>query len=278
MNLIRVVVAGVWFLMFARAQNVAPAFAAASIKPKQNAMFGKVEFKPGGRLTAVAASVYQLVNAAYGLTGSWRLRKGPNCPAWVDSERFDVEAIAEDGTIPERLDNGQLRERMQPLLQRLLAERFNLVTRREPKELSVYKLTVAKSGTKLLPSSISDAECRTLNDCHRFFGSRMQGLRGSDVSIADLAFALETWSDRPVVDATGIPGLFAIQVSPFANLKVYLDDPLASLPEDRPRPPPEPYKPSLPSVLEKDLGLILVRTRAQIEIIQVVSISRPSPN
>ena len=212
MNRIRAGVVGVLLFTLGHAQNAAPAFAAASIRPKpnaQNAFFGRVEFKPGGRLIAVAASVHQLVNAAYGLTGSWRVRVGPRCPAWIDSERFDVEAVVEEGAIPEHLDNAQLRERMQPLLQRLLAERFNLVIRREPKELPVYQLTVAKSGAKLTESPISEAECRTSSDCHRVFGNRMQGLRGTAVSIADLAFALETGADRPVVDATRIPGLFA---------------------------------------------------------------------
>jgi uncharacterized protein (TIGR03435 family) len=278
---IRAGVAGVLLFTLGRAQTVEPAFAAASIRPAQNVRsttFGSVEFKPGGRLIAVAANVRQLVNAAYGLTGSWRVRLGPRCPAWIDSERFDVEAVVEEGAIPERLDNAQLREKMQPLLQRLLAERFNLVIRREPKELPVYKLTVAKPGAKLTESPISEAECRTSSDCHRLLGNRMQGLRGTAVSIADLAFALETGADRPVVDATGIPGLFAMQVAPFATLKLYLDDFLDSLPAGVPRPPPEPYKPSLSSVLEKDFGLLFLPARAQIEITQIESVSRPSSN
>jgi uncharacterized protein (TIGR03435 family) len=96
--------------------------------------------------------------------------------------------------------------------------------------------------------------------------------------MADLAFALETWADRPVVDATGIPGLFAVQVAPFANLKLYLDDFIESLPEGVPRPPPEPYKPSLSSLLEKDFGLRLLPARAEVETIQIESVSRPTPN
>ncbi|HYL77462.1 MAG TPA: TIGR03435 family protein [Bryobacteraceae bacterium] len=209
---------GLLLFTLARAQTVEPTFAAASIRPS-HAIFGRVEFKSGGRLTAVGVNVSQLVNAAYGLTGSGRLRKGSGCPLWIDSERFDLDAVAEEGTIPEHLDNAQLRERMQPLLQRLLAKRLHLVIRREPKELPVYELTVAKSGAKLAEAPISEAECRTSSDCHRVLGDRMQGLRGTAVSMADLAFALETWSDRPIVDASGIPGLFAVQLKPFATLK-----------------------------------------------------------
>lgn len=72
-NRIRVGLVGLLLFTPGDAQPADPAFAAASIRPKQNAqntIFGRVEFKPGGRLTAVAASIFQLVNAAYGLTGS----------------------------------------------------------------------------------------------------------------------------------------------------------------------------------------------------------------
>jgi len=281
MNRICAGFAGLLLFTLARSQTPEPAFAVASIKPNEsrpfgNPRFGLVEFKSGGRLTATAASVYVLVKAAYGLSTE-RIGKGPKCPDWAVSQRFDVEAVAEEGTIPERLDSTQLRERMQPLLQRLLAERYGLVIRRVPKEMPVYELTVAKSGAKLTEAPISAEECRTSYDCHRILGDRLRGLHGSAVTMGDLAFALEKWSDRPIINATGIEGLFALEVRPYADMKPILEDFPESLPEKQ-RPPPEPFKPSLSSILEKDLGLLLVHGRAQIETIQIESVSRPSPN
>jgi len=44
--------------------------------------------------SAVGVKFVQLVNAAYGLTGSGRLPEGPSCPAWVDSERFELATLA----------------------------------------------------------------------------------------------------------------------------------------------------------------------------------------
>jgi uncharacterized protein (TIGR03435 family) len=268
----------VFVVVFARAQTTEPAFAAVSIKPTTLRGYGRVELKPGGRLTAINVSVGQLVNAAYGLTGSARLARGPKCPQWIDSERFDVEAVADEGVVPGRLDDAQLRQRMEPLIQRLLAERFKLVIRREPKEMPVYTLTVAASGAKLTQAAITEAECRTTNDCHQVSGNRMQGLRGNAVNMADLAYALEASADRPVVDETGIVGLFSVQVRPFASVKPQLDDYLAALPDDRPWPPAEPPKPSVSSVLEKDFGLLLRPSRARIETIQIESVDRPSAN
>lgn len=273
-------VAGVLVLVFglARAQTAEPVFAAASIKPVIFRRPSAVVFKPGGRLTAIGVAVSQLVRAAYGVPpGSERLGKGPD---WIDSEKFDVEAVAEEGVIPDRLDNAQLRERMQPLLQRLLAERFKLVIRREPKEMPVYMLTAATPGAKLTEALISETECQTSVECHQVLGNRLQGLRGAAVNMADLALALETSTDRPVVNATGIIGLFSVQIRPFADMKpmdASLATLLATVPEDR-RPPPEPFKPSLSSVLEKDFGLLLRPARASIETIKIESVQRPSAN
>ena len=235
-------------LACAHAQTAEPAFAVASIKPTRLGGYGTVQFKPGGRLTANSVTIGNLVDAAYG-GGSTRVQMCPKCPSWIQSERFEVEALAEEGVIPERLDSAELRKRMQPMLQRLLAERFQLVIKREQKEMPVYELTVAKSGAKLTKAPISEAECLTSIDCHQILGTR-QNLHGTAVNMADLALALGVWADRPVVDATGIVGLYSVQIKPFANLKLYLDDYLASVPENR-RPPPEPYSPSLSAIREK---------------------------
>jgi uncharacterized protein (TIGR03435 family) len=222
-------------------------------------------------------TVNQLIRAAYGIPpGSARLGKGPD---WLDIEKFSIEAVADEGVIPGRLDGAQLREKMQPLLQRLLAERFKLVIRREERDMPVYMLTFAAPRAKLTRAPLSEAECRTSFNCHQVLGSRVQGLSGTGANMADLALALERWTDRPVVEATGMVGLFSMQIRPFANMKpmVELDDFLATLPADR-RPPTEPLKPSLSSVLEEDLGLRLRPGRASIETIQIESVNRPSAN
>lgn len=125
MNRILAAVGGllVFALVRARAQPAESNFAAVLIKPTTLNEYGKVEFKSGGRLTAINVTFYQFANAAYGR--SWRLNTGPNCPKWIESEKFDVEAVAEEGRIPERLDNAQLRQRMQAMLQQLLTSGSN---------------------------------------------------------------------------------------------------------------------------------------------------------
>lgn len=269
------VTAGLLVFGFGYAQPERAAFAAATVKPATSKGYGTVEFKPGGRLRAVNVGVYELVNSAYGLTGSGRLERGNNCPRWIDSERFVVEATADDeGSFPENLSNTQLREKLRPLLQRLLEERFKLVIRREIKDMPVFLLTAAKQ-TKLTNAQLTETECRTAADCHQFLGSRFQGLSGTAVTMSDLAFAIETISDRPVIDETGLTGLFAMEIKPFATFKPHLDDFLESVPENL-RPPPEPVKPSVFSVLEKDFGLLLRSGRARVAQILIESVERPA--
>ena len=62
-------------------------------------------------------------------------------PAWIDSERYMVEAKAE-GPVNRKVMQG-------PLLQAILENRFQLKTHRVSREAPIYALTVAKGGLKL---------------------------------------------------------------------------------------------------------------------------------
>jgi uncharacterized protein (TIGR03435 family) len=63
-------------------------------------------------------------------------------PGWLGSERYTIEAKLPPGT-----DADQLRL----MLQKLLAERFQISLHREMKETPVYRLKVAKNGPRLKP-------------------------------------------------------------------------------------------------------------------------------
>jgi len=65
-------------------------------------------------------------------------------PAWLDTERFDIDATMPPDTT---------KERFHAMLQNLLAERFKLVVHRDTKELPMYSLTVAKGGPKMQVSA-----------------------------------------------------------------------------------------------------------------------------
>ena len=113
-------------------------------------------------------------------------------PGWLISEKYDITAKAA-GPVP----LNQLRQ----MLRTLLTDRFQLQFHRETKELPVYILIAAKSGPKLHKAEPDS-------------NTSMQGRNGSFVfhgtSMPQFAEDLATLSqvDRPVLDRTGIPGIF----------------------------------------------------------------------
>jgi uncharacterized protein (TIGR03435 family) len=64
-------------------------------------------------------------------------------PAWLDTERFDINATMPPDTT---------KEQFCIMLQNLLAERFKLKIHKDSKELNMYSLVVAKNGPKLKES------------------------------------------------------------------------------------------------------------------------------
>jgi len=116
-------------------------FEVASVKPNRSGSGASSTQTPPGRFTATNVSLRQLVRFAYSVQ-DFLIMGGPD---WLDSEKFDVVAKAEDNASPEQL----------PLMaQHLLTTRFKLISHFDSKELPTYALTVAKGGPRLTPSEI----------------------------------------------------------------------------------------------------------------------------
>src|SRR5690349_15717458 len=74
-------------------------FEVASVKPNRSGeMRAPSMILPGGRFTATNNTVRELILNAYGISASPYLLEGG--PAWIDSERYDVEARAAADAIP----------------------------------------------------------------------------------------------------------------------------------------------------------------------------------
>lgn len=118
-----------------------------------------------------------------------------NGPSWISSERYDLSAKA-----GEKADE----EQMQAMLQKLLADRFQLAVHKEKKEMSVYVLTVGKGGPKFKPSA-SDGEMN-------FQPSGMFKAKASGVTVQQFCDLLSNPLQAPVLDETGLKGKFDAQV------------------------------------------------------------------
>ena len=146
-----------------------------------------------------------------------------NGPDWMTTERFDINA---------KFPPGATADQFPAMLQSLLTSRFGLKFHREPKEMPVYALTIGKTPLKLKEvvddpnapapqafeaSGSGSAAGISVNmgpsGSYTFGGGKFDGKKIEGRMLADV---LERYTDRPVVDATGLKGKydFSFEVTP----------------------------------------------------------------
>ena len=192
-----------------------------------------VKVQGPGRFRAVNANLHELVQWAYNIK-DYQIDE----PDWLKSNSitFDIEATA-----PTAASVQQVRL----MLQRLLAERFEMVIHHETKTMPVYVLTV-NQGRPKLKSSTQD----TPTGIESRGSSSTVRMSSTGTTMARLASALSGSLDRPVLDHTELTGIFAIQLE-YARLGSSDSD-----------------AHSIFAALQ-DLGLKLEATRAPFEMIKV---------
>ena len=172
-----------------------PSFEVASVKVNQQGSAGgegrereSISAMPGS-LTMRNVSLNSCLRWAY----SVRDFQISGAPAWFATERYDIAAKAAS---PASVDE------MKTMLQALLAERFHLKIRRETKALPMYSLIVGKSGSKLHASGTEGTAVMRPGDGVLIFQ------KISMPEFADRLSARPFSIDRPVVDRTGINGIY----------------------------------------------------------------------
>jgi len=103
-----------------------------------------------GRITITGASVYRLVAAAYGIpcAAANTLELISGGPDWMRKEGFSIQATLPQGTplyTFQQLQNGEA-PKIQAMLRNLLADRFQLVLHRTPKDTPIFNVYFVKEG------------------------------------------------------------------------------------------------------------------------------------
>ena len=276
----------------------APSFQVASIRPSTPGTPASQKVTPG-RLDFVSTSLGNVVLAAFRID-SYRL----SAPAWLYQVRFDIHA-----TFPE-----EARARVPEMLQRLLVERFGLVSHTEPRPMNAYELLVGKDGLKM-------AEAEPANDLARDFskeaaassndrvvetfdgpirtmiipsliGGRTVTARSlyvfrttprqtteidaTRITMPEFAGLLYVNLSRPVIDRTGLPGVyrFKVELDRIATAARVA----SALPADRQSAFTEPTGVSTFKAVES-LGLRLEERRAPIDVLVIDKIAQtPTDN
>jgi uncharacterized protein (TIGR03435 family) len=292
--------AAVTFAVSAGAQSAS--FEVASIKPSNPNPTGPLGATPFllpalGRLTAQNVTLRMLVMAAY--------QKQPfeivGGPPWQNSDKFDINAKAVDGTLTT--------DQMLGLLQTLLADRFKLKVHTETREIPVYDLVMSRSdrkpGSKLKPSAdtcpdfkvqqqqqlealakgglsalaaqaLKPGETRPCSFGSFQAGPGLIGIKASGQAISTLALVLKQLMSRPVIDKTGLSGLYdfelTIDLQTLMRLMAESGVTVPALPANLPE------GPSLTTLLQEDLGLKLDSQRGPGEVLVIDSAEPPTPD
>lgn len=142
-------------------------------------------------------------------------------PDWLSSERFDITA-----KIPE----GAKQDDVPEMLQSLLEERFKLTFHNDSKEHAIYALVVGKGGAKLTAaqnvvagtpgggtSAGANATAPGAGGARPGTMMMMMGPNGLHwktlgVTLTALADGLSRFTERPIVDNTGIEGRYDFEM------------------------------------------------------------------
>jgi uncharacterized protein (TIGR03435 family) len=199
-------------------------------------------------------------------------------PAWARRERFDILAKAPAG-IQMTMDA------MRPMLRDLLADRFQLKTRRESRELAVYRLVQLKPGAALgsrlkrgdfdctrqapptpagqtPPATPAPVNCGAL--------VRPGGLSITNFPLSGLTRMMGPITGRVVVDETGLEGPWSAELD-------FTPD-IAGPPGAAPAGPAPADGLSIFTAVQEQLGLKLESGRAPVEVVVIERLERPSPD
>ena len=227
-----------------------PQFEVASVRPSRaDATNGGSSVNTrDGRLTMTNVTLRQCIVAAFRVK-EYQLSGGPG---WLNSDRYDIVAKADQPV-----------KDLMPMLQTLLAERFQLAIHREGRMFQAYVLEVAKNGPKLEKAG-PEGGSNTSSGRGTITAQRTTMDRFSDT--------LSRTMERPVVDRTGLEGAF--------NLKLEWtpDTAQPSKTSGDGKPAESVLGPSIFTAIQQQLGLKLEGPKAPIEILIIDRAEKATEN
>jgi uncharacterized protein (TIGR03435 family) len=267
------------------AANANPSFEVATIKPNNSGLPQLQGIIVRGRqFRTINSSLEDLISFAY----SVQVKQIVNGPAWISSERYDIEGVPDAAGTPNV-------EQLRVMMRKLLADRFKLTFHKEQRDLSAYVLSVAKGGEKLTPNESKGA----LPGLGIGPGKGGVTLHIMNAAMPDFAsFLQQVVLDRPVVDRTGLTGNYDFSCT-FAPD----DSEFGGHPPFRPASPQgaaggaaagsqasptgaattataaeSDAAPSLFEAMQQQLGLKLSAEKTAVDVIAIDHADHPSPN
>lgn len=251
---------------------------------------GDVYTPNGGRFSATNFPLITYIYFAYRIIGDQLQSLLSQLPAWVATERFDIQARTDGNPAKDTKDQMRL------MMRTLLADRFGMKTRYEMRQVPVFALLLARPGKTgpRLQAHPEASSCSTVPPSHSSpappavaggypvlcggllemrpsaSGRLRQGARNVTMGFIATQLAAMGKLGRPVIDRTGLGGTF--------------DFALEWVPEtDVSQPPgsdfqPDPMGPTFLEALREQLGLRLDSEKGPTEVLVVDHLEHPSGN
>jgi uncharacterized protein (TIGR03435 family) len=234
-----------------------PEFEVATIKPSDPAKCCARNWSRNGR----HFHTYNM-NLKYLMQWAWSLQAEQivGGPVWMDRARFDIDGEIDGDGVPND-------RQWKIAVQKLLIERFQLQIHREKREMPAFALMIARGGSKLTPGD-GNVKARQVMALVGTPGQTMHGFF-VNTSIGEFAGEMQRLlTDRPIVDETGLTGVYNIQIAFTREDPVVLGT--TELPETAP--------PNLLEALQQQLGLKLKGTKASVDVIVIDHTELPAAN
>jgi uncharacterized protein (TIGR03435 family) len=240
-----------------------------------------------GKFEATNVTVLDLIAAAYGTVVPLDAGHISGLPPWATSERYDVQAKADDAPPTEDSEDDRAIVAAFAMVRSLLADRFGLRTHDIHRQEPIYALVRAKGGVKA-------ALQKTRRDCDAIaaagpFSSAPAGVdpamwvpcgvrarrgqiiaAGGTMALLARQLAPVNGINRDVVDRTALAGRFDFTLQWTPPQSVQNDGSGTAAATD--------VGPSIFTALQEQLGLKLESARGPVRVLVIEHVDHPTPN
>jgi uncharacterized protein (TIGR03435 family) len=204
-------------------------------------------FKIEGRRVTVRGTLRALIADAYTV----REYQVTAAPSWAETLRFEITATTPGDTVATQ-------DQVRPMLQSLLADRFQLKQHRDTKELAVYHLRQVKKSNLLKAAGPDEKFSWTLTNGP----DGMLRSKATGESIGDFVQLVGVSANLPVIDKTGLTGDI--------DYDIVIAPPDSKSPDDVNR--------AIMYAVVDQLGLKLESAKDSLGILVVDKVDKPSAN
>ena len=241
------------------AANADPSFEVATIKPSKPDDQRKAFIVNRNQFHIINEPLTQIISFAFDV----QAKQVIGLPDWADTDRFDIDGKPDGEGAPDG-------KQWKIMIQKLLADRFVLKFHKEKRELSVYVLSISKTGQKMTKDESDPNGLPGL-----FFRGGLGKLNVRNALMTDFTGLMQSAVlDRPVLDQTGLTGRwdFTLNWTPdesqFKGMGVTIPPPTESA--DAP--------PNLYTAIQEQIGLKLEATKALAPVMVIDHAEKPSAN